>query len=54
MMKCDVNILEKADETALAKNVMKKEKWVSQQTEALDKKRVTLRNKIRNHRNREN
>ena len=53
-MKCDANILEKADETALAKKVMKKEKWVSQQTEALDKKRVTLRNKNRNHRNREN
>ena len=38
----------------LPQKVIQKEKWVSQQTEALVKKRVTLRNNYRNHRNREN
>ena len=49
-----VNILEKANNSVLPKKVIKRDNWVSEDTETLVRNRVSLRNKYRNHRTQEN
>ena len=49
-----VNILEKANSSIIPKKTIRRENWVSRETEYLMEHRTALRNRYRNHRNSEN